>query len=49
LNEQTKRNPYRFPKLTINSKKDNINDYSVEDFIVEDYKFHSAIKMEMRK
>ena len=49
LNEQTKRNPYRFPKLTINSKKDNINDYRVEDFIVEDYKFHSAIKMEMRK
>jgi len=49
LSEQVKRTPYVFPKLTISSKKTNINDYEVTDFIIEDYKFHSAIKMEMRK
>ena len=49
LSEQVKRTPYVFPKLTISSKKTNINDYEVSDFIIEDYKFHSAIKMEMRK
>jgi thymidylate synthase len=49
LSEQVKRTPYVFPKLTISSKKTNINDYEVSDFIIEDYKFNSAIKMEMRK
>ena len=49
LSEQVKRTPYVLPKLTISSKKTNINDYEVSDFIIEDYKFHSAIKMEMRK
>jgi len=49
LTKQVVRNPYKFPMLTISSKKENINDYEVNDFIVENYNFHAPIKMEMRK
>ena len=49
LEEQILKKPYPFPKLSINTKKDDINDYVLEDFIVKDYKHHEVIKMEMRK
>ena len=49
LEEQILKKPYPFPKITINTKKDDINDYVLEDFIVKDYKHHEVIKMEMRK
>ena len=49
LEEQILKKPYPFPKITINTKKDDINDYVLEDFIEKDYKHHEVIKMEMRK
>ena len=48
LQQQIMRTPYRFPVLTINTHYDNINDYQVEDFIVENYKCHEKVNMEMR-
>ena len=48
LKEQIQREPYNFPSITI-SKKDNINDYVLEDIIVNDYNYHPPIKMKMRK
>ena len=33
--------------LTIGNKKDNIDDYVLEDFYVEDYQHHQQIKMAM--
>jgi thymidylate synthase len=39
--------PYKFPTLEIYTKKENINDYEVEDFFVSDYKCHETIKMKM--
>ena len=48
LKEQVLREPYEFPKLNILNKKDNINDYNMNDFIIEDYKYHKTIHMNMR-
>jgi len=39
--------PYEFPTIEIIDKKENINDYEVEDFVVSNYKCHEAIKMKM--
>jgi thymidylate synthase len=39
--------PYKFSTLEIYTKKENINDYEVEDFFVSDYKCHETIKMKM--
>jgi thymidylate synthase len=41
------RTPYAFPTLEIYRKKDNINDYEMEDFFVSNYQCHEAIKMKM--
>ena len=49
LREQMMRVPYAFPKLVVNTVKNNINDYDVNDFDLIDYKYHKKIKMEMRK
>ena len=49
LEEQILKKPYPFPKLSISIKKDDINDYILEDFTVTEYKHHEVIKMEMRK
>lgn len=46
--EQMSREPYPFPTLEILQKRDNINDYVIEDFRLHDYKYHSAIKGAMR-
>ena len=48
LKEQIERVPFEFPSININ-KKDNINDYILEDINIIDYKFHPPIKMKMRK
>jgi thymidylate synthase len=49
LNEQVKLEPYEFPKLTIlNKERSKIEDYSLEDFNLENYKSHPQIKMNMR-
>lgn len=41
------RTPYDFPKLEMKTKKDNINDYNVDDFEVIGYQSHEFIKMNM--
>ena len=48
LKIQLKNEPYEFPNLVINEKRENINDYKVEDFEVNNYNFHNIIKMDMR-
>ena len=48
LKIQLKNNPYEFPDLVINEKRDNIDDYKLEDFEVNNYHFHDVIKMNMR-
>ncbi len=48
LKQQVTREPYEFPKLTILNKHDNINNYVLDDFIIENYKFHDKIKMDMK-
>jgi thymidylate synthase len=49
LKEQVERKPFHFPTLKMVRNHENINDYSVEDFILENYQSHLPIKMEMRK
>ena len=41
--------PQEFPKLKINKKYKNIEDYKVEDFIVQNYKYASQINLLMRQ
>ena len=49
IKEQILRQPYEFPKLQIKNKKENINDYCLDDIEWKtEYKYHSAIKMEMK-
>jgi thymidylate synthase len=47
MNEQVTRVPYSFPKITVKTKNENINDYAVDDFELHDYKCHEVIKMKM--
>ena len=47
LKEQINRTPYKFPTIQIKQKRDNINDYVIDDFIIEDYNYHKTIKMKM--
>jgi thymidylate synthase len=49
LRLQIERVPYDFPKLNINTNCENIEDYTEDNFVLSDYKFHDGIKMEMRK
>ncbi len=47
LNIQINRKPYAFPTMKIKNKRQNINDYVLNDFIIENYQFHETIKMNM--
>jgi thymidylate synthase len=47
MNEQVTRTPNSFPKITVKTKKENINDYTIDDFELHDYKCHEVIKMKM--
>jgi len=47
LKEQIDRIPYEFPTLKISNKYTNIEDYKFEDFVIENYKSHNKIEMEM--
>lgn len=47
VKEQLKRIPYRFPTLRFARKVESIDDFKLEDFIVEDYQCHKTIKMDM--
>jgi thymidylate synthase len=49
LKKQIIKIPFEFPTLTITNIKDNINDYELNDFIIENYQCHKQIKMKMRK
>ena len=47
IQEQVTKTPHEFPTLTINVKRENINDYILDDFEVRNYKHHEVIKMKM--
>ena len=47
LLEQTQMEPYEFPTLTILNNYDNIDNYQFSDFIINDYKHHPTIKLNM--
>ncbi|SEH97485.1 MULTISPECIES: thymidylate synthase [unclassified Leifsonia] len=44
VNEQLTRDPYPAPRLRFTRKPDSIFDYRFEDFAVEDYRHHPAIR-----
>ena len=48
VEEQLKREPFEFPTLEIQNKKENINDYDINDFKISNYKHHPQIKAKMR-
>jgi thymidylate synthase len=48
LREQLTRTSYKFPTLKRIKKRENINDYEISDFVVENYVSHDRIHMEMR-
>lgn len=47
VKEQLERKPFDFPTLEIVNKRENINDYIVDDFQMIGYKSHDTIKMKM--
>lgn len=46
-NLQLQREPLEFPTISIKQVRENINDYQVDDFILENYQSHEQIKMKM--
>jgi thymidylate synthase len=44
---QITRDPFPFPTVSIKQIRENINDYEVDDFILENYQSHEAIKVAM--
>jgi len=48
LTEQTKRDPFPFATLRIAAVKEKLEDYVLSDFIVENYRAHDPIVMQMR-
>ena len=44
---QIQREPYPFPTVSIKQVRENINDYQVDDFILENYQHHESIKFKM--
>ena len=47
IQEQVTKMPHAFPTLIINVKRENINDYVLDNFEVHNYKHHEIIKMKM--
>ncbi|GAB6030006.1 hypothetical protein CHUAL_005698 [Chamberlinius hualienensis] len=47
LMQQIQRVPRPFPKLKIKRKVENIEDFTMDDFLLTDYDPHPPIKMEM--
>jgi thymidylate synthase len=45
--KQVLRKPYPFPTLSLKETRENINEYVLDDFIINNYQCHPAIKMEM--
>ena len=48
MREQISRQPYPFPTVEILNKRDDVNDYVIEDFKIDDYQHHPQIKATMR-
>jgi len=44
---QITREPFPFPTISIKEVRENIDDYTVDDFILENYQSHEAIKVSM--
>ena len=44
VTEQLTREPYPYPRLRITRTPDSIFDYTLEDFVIEDYQHHPTIK-----
>ena len=44
---QIQREPYPFPTVSIKQVRENINDYQVDDFTLDNYQSHKAIKVAM--
>jgi thymidylate synthase len=44
---QLQREPYEFPNLKISNKREYIEDYKLEDFIVSNYKHHDQLEYKM--
>ena len=49
LRKQITRVPYPFPSMQIREKRQNINDYVLDDFEIKDYQYHESIKMNMNQ
>ncbi len=47
LKTQMERKPYPFPTVSIKQVRDNINDYTVDDFVIKNYQHHDPIKFVM--
>ena len=47
LKEQILREPYEFPTIQIKNKRENIDNYQIDDFVLENYKYHKPLKMNM--
>jgi thymidylate synthase len=47
LKLQITRTPYPFPTISIKEVRDNINDYTIDDFVLENYQHHEPIKFKM--
>jgi thymidylate synthase len=41
------REPFPFPTVSIKEVRENINDYTVDDFVLENYQHHEPIKVAM--
>lgn len=50
LHDQIVREPYTFPTISFTGpSKVSIGDYNIDDFVVNNYRHHEVVKMEMRK
>ena len=47
LKTQLERVPFPFPTISIKQVRENINDYQVDDFIINNYHHHEPIKVDM--
>jgi thymidylate synthase len=47
LKEVLNRKPFPFPTILIKETRENISDYLVDDFVMDEYKSHDVIKMKM--
>lgn len=47
MKQQIIREPFEFPTVSIKQVRENINDYQVDDFIINNYQHHEPIKVDM--